>query len=136
MPGRVLLGGAGLGLMAYAAYGLVTDVGTEPVRQVAFLLGLVIAHDFVLIPAAIAVGLVAVRIVPWWARAATQGALITTLALTVVSIPLLVKGRGFADNPSLLPLDYRRGLLVAIGVTWVVAAAVAVWRRQRARRRP
>ncbi len=130
---RVVLGVAGLGLMAYAAFGLVTAAGAEPVRQALFMLALLVAHDFVLIPATVALGLVAVRMVPAWARAPTQTALIVTVTLVVVAIPLIVKGRGFADNPSLLPLDYRRGLLIAIGATWLVAATIALWTRHRRR---
>ena len=126
---RAILGVAGLGLMAYAAYGLV--VAGNPDRQGLFGVALLIGHEFILMPMAIAIGWVAVRVVPPWARAAAQGALVVTLALTIVSIPLIVRAGRTPDLLSLLPLDYRRGLLIAVGVTWVAAAAVAIVNRRR-----
>jgi hypothetical protein len=93
----------------------------------------VVAHDFVLIPLAVGIGWLASRLLPPWARGAANAALLITLALTVVAIPFLVKAGTFPDNPSLLPLNYRRGLLVAISVTWLVAAAVALAKRRRTR---
>jgi hypothetical protein len=134
-PTRILLGAAGLGLMAYALVGIVTGPGTDPVRQALFMVALVLGHEGILIPVALAFGWAAVRFVPAWARPAAQAALVVTLTLTVVALPFIVNAGRFPDNPSLLPLDYRRGLLVAIAVTWLVAAAAAVtvsrWRDHR-----
>ena len=129
----MLLGIAGTGLMAYAVFGMVTTNGQNLGRQLVFMLGAVVAHDFVVIPLAIVGGAVASRVVPGWARAPVHAALLTTLALTVVAIPFMVKSGTFPDNPSLLPLDYRRGLLIAVGVVWLVALTAALWRRPRRR---
>jgi hypothetical protein len=117
--------------MVFAGYGLVTSAGTGPGRQLVYMLAFVVAHDFVVLPVAIAVGFAVARIVPAWARPAAHAALLASLALTVVALPFLVKSGTFPDNPSLLPLDYRRGLLIAIGATWLVAAVVALVRRHR-----
>ena len=125
---RAVLGFAGLGLMAYAAYGLITAEG-DPARQVLFAAALLIGHEAVLMPLAIGVGWVALRVVPPWGRAAAQVALVVTLALTIITIPMLVLAGTFPDLPSLLPRDYRRGLLIAVGVTWLVAAIVAAVNR-------
>jgi hypothetical protein len=130
---RILLGVAGLGVLAYGAYGLVTAPGTHPGRQILFMAALVLGHEGLLMPMALAGGWVAVRVVPPWARPAAQGALVVSLALTVIAIPFIVNAGRFPDNPTLLPLNYRRGLLVAIGVTWLVAAAVAAGSWWRAR---
>jgi hypothetical protein len=127
-----MLGAAGLGLMAYAVVGIVTGPGTDPPHQALFMVALVLGHEGLLIPATLAVGWATARLVPAWARTATRAALVASLTLTVVAIPFIVNSGRFPDNPSLLPLDYRRGLLVAIGVTWLVAAAAAItaqWRR-------
>jgi hypothetical protein len=131
----VLLGVAGLGLIGYGAYGLVTAPGTDPGPQALAMLAFVLGHDLVLIPVATVGGLLALRVAPPWARAPAQAALLVTLALTVVAVPFLVKAGSFPENPSLLPLDYRRGLLIAAGVTWLVAAGVALGIRHRSRRR-
>jgi hypothetical protein len=131
---RAILGFAGLGLMAYAAYGLVTADGM-PTRQVLFAAALVVGHEGILMPLAIGVGWVALRVVPPWARAAAQVALVVTLALTIVAVPMIVLAGSFPDLPSLLPRDYRRGLLIAVGITWLVALASAVVNRRRSRLR-
>lgn len=132
---RAALGVAGLGLMAYATYGLVTAAGLNLAPLALFGAALVLGHEAILMPAAIAVGWVAVRVVPPWARPAAQVALVVTLALTVVAIPSIVLTGAFPDNPSLLPRDYRQGLLIAVGATWLIAAAAAAgtwWRWRRA----
>jgi hypothetical protein len=130
---RAVIGIAGLGLMAYAAYGLVAAQGL-PGRQVLAAAALVVGHEAILMPLAIGIGLVAVRVVPPWARAAAQVALVVTLALAIVAIPLLALAGTFPDLPSLLPRDYRRGLIVAVAAIWLVAAAFAVGSRRRHRR--
>jgi hypothetical protein len=132
-PSRAVLGVAGLGLMAYGAYGLVVDTGV-PGQQALVAAALVIGHEGIIMPTVIVVGLVAVRIVPRWARSAVQVALVVTLALVIVSIPLLAFAGASPDLPSLLPRDYRRGLLIAVAATWLIAAAVALGSRLRARR--
>jgi hypothetical protein len=130
---RAVLGVAGLGLMAYSAYGLVVDTGV-PGRQALVAAALIIGHEAIIMPTVIIIGLVAVRIVPRWARSAAQVALVVTLALIIISIPLLAFAGTFPDLPSLLPRDYWRGLLIAVGATWLLAAAVALTKRGRARR--
>jgi hypothetical protein len=127
---RVLLGVAGLGLMAYALVGIATGPGTDPLHQALFMAALVLGHEGILIPATLAFGWVTARFVPPWARTAARAALVVSLTLTAVAIPFIVESGRFPDNPSLLPLDYRRGLLVAIGVSWLVAGAVAIARRR------
>jgi hypothetical protein len=52
---------------------------------------------------------------------------------------MIVLAGTFPDNPSLLPRAYRWGLLIAVGFTWLAAAAWAAanrWRWRRADRRP
>jgi hypothetical protein len=130
-PTRVLLGVAGLGLMAYALVGIVTGPGSDPAHQALFMAALVLGHEGILIPASLAAGWATARFVPAWARTAARAALVVSLSLTVVAIPFIVNAGKFPDNPSLLPLDYRRGLLMGIGVTWLVAAIAVVATRSR-----
>ena len=127
---RILLGVAGLGLMSYALVGIVIGPGTDPAHQALFMAALVLGHEGILIPATLAFGWATARFVPAWARPAARAALVVSLTLTVVAIPFIVESGRFPDNPSLLPLDYWRGLLVAIGVSWLVAAVVAIARRR------
>jgi hypothetical protein len=130
---RLLLGIAGTGLMAYAIVGTLTDPLAHPVEQFGALLVLVLLHDGLVVPVALVAGWLTVRCLPAWARGPVQGGLLAAAALTVVAIPFLVNADRHPDNPSLLPLDYRQGLAIAIGACWLVAAAVtwARWRRRR-----
>jgi hypothetical protein len=123
---RRVLVTAGVGLMAYALFGAVTDPATEPLGQLAFLAAVVVAHDAVLVPLTIAVGVLIGRFVPLQARRSVRVAAICSLALTLMALPFVL-GRGRrADDPSALPLDYGRGLLILLGIIWAAAVTVTV----------
>jgi hypothetical protein len=52
-------------------------------------------------------------------------ALVVSLAVIIVSFPLVL-GRGrVTDNPSVLPLHYGRGLLEIYATIWATVAAAA-----------
>jgi hypothetical protein len=120
-------------VMAYAVLGAITDADVR-IGALFFLAGSLVAHDALLLPATIGVGVLIGRIVPRGVRALVRAALVVCLAVSVVAFPLVL-GRGrVADNPSLLPLPYGRGLLEIYAVIWgAVAVAVVVRRRIRAR---
>lgn len=124
-------------VMTYAVIGALTDADVKAGALV-FLAGVLIAHDAVLLPLTIGVGALIGRFVPLRSRVLVRAALLISLAVTVVALPLVL-GRGrAADNPSLLPLPYGRGLLEIYGVVWAaagLAAAVRALRDRRARRR-
>jgi hypothetical protein len=132
---RALLGAAGVGVLSYGGYGLVTAPGADPWHQLRFMAALVLGHEGLLMPLVLASGWAAVRLVPAWARPAAQAAMVASLALTIIAIPFILNAGRFPDNPTVLPLDYPRGLLAAIGVTWLAATVVAVTSWWRANRR-
>lgn len=113
-------------IMAYAVLGAVTDADVK-IGALFFLVGALVAHDLVLLPVTIGVGVLIGRVVPRRVRGLVRAGLVVSLAVTVVAFPLVL-GRGrLADNASLLPLHYGRGLLEIYGVIWgAVAVAVAV----------
>jgi hypothetical protein len=118
--------------MTYAVLGALTDADVKGGALV-FLAGVLIAHDGVFVPITIAVGALAGRFVPLRLRAFVASALVASLAVTVVALPAVL-GRGrAADNPSLLPLHYGRGLLGIYAVIWAAAAAAAALRTRRLR---
>lgn len=128
---RILVALGALG-MTYALLGAFTDRDVKG-GTLLFLIGVLVAHDGLLLPLTIGVGAVVGRFVPLRLRGFAGSALVASLAVTIVAFPLVL-GRGrIADNPSLLPLHYGRGLLEAYAVIWVTAAVAAV---VRARRRP
>jgi hypothetical protein len=122
--------------MTYAAIGALADTDVNGGALV-FLIGVLIAHDGLLLPATIAIGAFAGLLAPLRLRGFVRSALIISLAVTIVAFPLVL-GRGrAADNPSLLPLHYGRGLLEIYAIIWVGAAVAAGIRGRRDRgRRP
>jgi hypothetical protein len=123
---RLALGAAGVAALAWGAWGTVTDPGTHLRGQLAFAATVLIGHDGVVLPAAIAVGAVLSARAPAWLRGPVQGGLFASAVLTFVALPFVVGTGTSPDNPSALPLDYGRGLLVTLGVVWAATAAVAV----------
>ena len=121
-------------VMGYAVLGAVTDPDLKPGGVVLFLAAVLVAHDAVLLPLTIAVGALSARHLPSWARLSMRTAATVSLAVGVVALPLVL-GRGrAADNPSVLPLAYGRGLLLLLAFIWataVVSMALARHRRKR-----
>ena len=121
-------------VMAYAVIGALGDPDVKA-GVLLFLAGVLVAHDGVLLPLTIGAGVLVGRFAPARLRTAVRAALVISLAVTIVAFPLVL-GRGrAADNPSLLPLHYGRGLLEIYGLIWATTAAVVVTRSWRERRR-
>jgi hypothetical protein len=123
----------GIAIMGFGVYGLFENSArTHPGQWVRWFVGAAIAHDFVLAPTVAIVGVVAARQGPSRYRAIVQGALLASGIVVLTAYPF-VRGYGRRpDNPSVLPNNYVIGLLVVLGVIWVVAGALA-WRAQRRR---
>jgi hypothetical protein len=118
--------GIGALTMAYAVSGALTDADLRAGALV-FLIAVLAVHDGVLLPLTIAVGILTGRVVRTGGRAVVRAGLIASLGVTVVALPLVL-GRGrAADNPSVLPLHYGRGLLVVYALIWLAVAARAGW---------
>jgi hypothetical protein len=130
---RYALGLVGVAVVGYAAVGAVSDPGVNLVGVVGFLGAVLIGHDLFLLPIATAVGVLLVRVVPAWARAWVQAGLVLSAILTVIAIPLLLGVGRVADDPSRLPLDYPRGLLIVLSAIWVTVLGGAGWSYRRSR---
>ena len=126
---RVLIA-CGAVVMGYAVSGALTDPDVK-FGALVFLVAVLVLHDGLLLPLSIGAGALIGRIIPARLRTPVRAAAVISLALTVVALPLVL-GRGrVADNPSILPLDYGRGLLIAYGIIWVTTAVLALLRRWR-----
>jgi hypothetical protein len=101
---------------------------------VLFLAAVLVAHDAVLLPVTIAAGALLARFAPRWILPSIRVAAIMSLAVGVVALPLVLGFGRAADNPSILPLAYGRGLLLILVLTWVVVLAPAVLTRLRSSR--
>jgi hypothetical protein len=138
--GRLLLGGVGLGLGAFGAAGLVDDARLgHPLAVLGWLAAVLVAHDGLLLPAIVAVGAGLGRVLPPGPRGIVRGGLGIAAVTALVTAPLLVR-KGVIRNPSMLPLDYARNLLLILlavaGATAALAAVHAVTRTRRGRRGP
>ena len=128
------LAGIGLAVMGYGVYGLLENSDrTQPTQWVRWFLGAAIAHDFVVAPIVIGVGVVMSRLLRGPQRGPLQGALIASGILILTTYPF-VRGYGrTASNPTILPNNYARGLLVVLGAVWIIAV-VFLWARWRSGR--
>lgn len=114
---------AGILVMGYALVGVLTS---NPLAVLIFLAGVLIGHDFVLMPAVIGVGALIGRFVPARSRAVVRVAALCSLAVTVVALPLVLGYGRTPDNPSALPRDYGWGLVIVLGAIWLGALAVMI----------
>ncbi len=121
-------------VMGYAGLGALRDADVDLFGVSLFLVGVLVLHDAVLLPVAIGVGALIGRIPPAAARPVIRAAAIISLTVVVVALPLVLGFGRAADNPSVLPLSYGRGLLEILGLVWASAAVVAGLRVLRHRR--
>jgi hypothetical protein len=131
---RVALAALGLAAAGYALIGAAGDRDIMPVRHTGFLVTVLVVNDGVLLPAVIAVGVLAHRLVPPPCRGTVQAALLASGTLTLVALPLVLGYGRIADNPSALPRDYGHGLLTVLAIVWLTAAVALATRARRRRR--
>jgi hypothetical protein len=127
---RVVTGALGVALMAVGGALLLSGGQLKDVAL--WLAGAVVLHDGIVAPLVLAVGLLLAS-VP--ARGTVRGALVVAGCLTAIALPALL-APGTPRNPSVLPLDYVRNLLLALGAVAVVTGILLAARRLRRRRVP
>jgi FtsH-binding integral membrane protein len=129
---RVLVGLAGVAAMGWGLW-LVRDDGFERWRsQVVWFVGGVLAHDAILAPVVVVVGVVAARILRPTIRPAIAFGFIVWATVTVAVANVLLPIGGRPDNPSLMDRPY---VLAWVAFTAVVVALVSTYVLV-ARRRP
>ncbi|MBX6384504.1 MAG: hypothetical protein IRZ07_16280 [Microbispora sp.] len=130
---RLLGYGLGGGLIATGFAGLIADARhTDPLGWALWFGGVIAAHDAVLVPLVLLTGVAVGRL----RRPSPVRAGLTIAALlSFVALPMVAGIGRRADNPSLLPLDYGRNLLVVLSLIALGTALTAIAGRLRARRR-
>ena len=104
---------------------------THPIVVVRWVVGLAVAHDLLLVPFVLVIGVAVRRFPPVALRPFLAGGLLVSGAVTLVAWPF-VRGYGRrADNPSILPRNYAHGLALTLVAVWLTTALVALvaWRR-------
>lgn len=133
---RVLLVAAGAAVMAFGVVGfLLHPDDTGPVASWVVLVAFAVGHDALFAPAVLVVAALVGRVVPGRAVPVVRGALLVSGALALVALPFVL---GLGDDPaepSALPLDYGRNLLVSLAVVWALAVLALVVTLRRGPRR-
>ncbi|MBF8188509.1 hypothetical protein ITP53_22840 [Nonomuraea sp. K274] len=119
-----VMGGA---LVALGFTGLVLD--SDPAGWAWWFAGVLVAHDAILVPAVLLAGLVASRM-----GTAARAAMIVGSTVTLATLPTVLALGRRADNPSILPLDYGRNLLLFLAAIGL-ATLVSRWAGNRPHRR-
>jgi hypothetical protein len=120
--------GAALVLLGFA--GLVKE--SDPIGWAVWFGGAAVAHDAILAPLVLLAG-VALRRTRWAVRAAA----IVAGTVTLATLPTVLALGRRADNPSILPLDYGRNLLLVLAALVLAALLPRLWELvARLRRRP
>lgn len=117
---------AGWALMAFGIRGLLHEhLATNPTGFGRLLVGAALVHDLLVAPLIFGVGLLVGRLVPASVRSVVQGGLICSGLVTLYAFPF-VRGYGRAPtNPSALPGNYGRGLVVVLLAIWAVTGVLA-----------
>ena len=120
---------AGVGWAAIA-WGLLNvfrhSLDTRPANLARFVVGGALLHDLLIAPVVVLVGVLVARAVPARARGPVQAALAVTAIVSLFAWPL-VRAYGLAaNNPTSLPHNYGRNLLVVLALVWLTAGAAVL----------
>ncbi len=119
----------GWAVIGWGVVGIVSNsLDTRPANLAKFVVGGALLHDLIVAPVAILAGVMVVRAVPRRVRGPVQAALVVSAIVALFSWPL-VRAYGLAaNNPTSLPHNYGRNLLVVLGLVWAVAAGAIALR--------
>jgi hypothetical protein len=113
----------GLAAVGYGASGLLT-ADVPLVAWATWFVGSALLHDLLLAPVWIGLGWGAARVLPRAARPAAVVGGVVAGVLALVAFPFVLGYGADADNPSFLPHDVGRNLLLIVVAVLVVTA---VW---------
>ena len=134
---RIILAAAGLLLVAFGVFRLLTEIPTGSlIRLGIWLLAALIIHDAVISPAVAGVGWTLRRHVPDRGRRYLQWALIMIVVVTVIALPMIFLRDSQPPVKALLLRDYAANRTLLIGLIAGVTAmsyAVRVFRDRRQR---
>lgn len=128
MKTRLLLGALGLAAMGVGLSVLLTDPFIhQPLYVLEWLAGAVVLHDGVLVPVVLGLGAL---LRP---RGAARAGLLAGACVTAVALPVLFAPR--TANPTVLPLDYPRDVLIVLAAIATLTALASGWTALRSRHR-
>ena len=125
-PWRWPLYAAGTAMIGWGVWGQLYGADTKPVRVAMLWLVAALAHDLVLAPLLVALGWLGRRALPGRVRGSVQAGFLVAGVLVLLAVPALGRFGAKADNPSVLPRDYPRGLLIALALVLLGTVVHAV----------
>ena len=132
--GRLGFGALGVGALVYGAW-LVWELGSgQWLSLVTWLAAGVIAHDLLLAPFVVVLGVIASRVLPAYARAPVAVGVILWGGLTLFAIPFLGRFGAEASNPTLLDRPYLVSWTAGTAVVAGAVVAASLLRRRPSRR--
>jgi predicted neutral ceramidase superfamily lipid hydrolase len=114
--------------MAYAVYLALRSPDFHPLGEIPFLAVVLIAHDGLLLPAAIVLAAALGRFVPQTYRGVIYLALFSSLVVSLFALPFALGHGRRTDTPSALPLNYSLGLLICLALIWAAAISTLLVR--------
>lgn len=122
-------------IFAVGLYGLLANAQqTRPGNMLRWVAGSLVAHDAILAPAVLVAGFLLSRLVPAAIRGGLQATLAVCGAVALMSVPVLKAVGRQPDNPSLLPHDYGKNLVIVLGVILAAGTLLTFARAARTRR--
>lgn len=131
--GRLFWSTAAVGglVVLYGVRGVLHDAGaTHPAALARWFIGAGVLHDAVWVPV-LAVGAWLTAWLPASARNPMRVGLAVTAVAAIVTWPFVQGWGRRATNPSALPLDYGRNLVLVVVVVWFAVIAVIAARVRR-----
>ena len=125
MRTRVALGALGVVVGLYGGW-LVLSRGHDLLNLGLWLAAGVVLLDGVLALVVLAVGTVAVRLLPRPAKAPAVVGFVVLGSVTLLAVPVLGRFGARSDNPTLLDRDYTVGWLVLAGLVLVAIVAASL----------
>jgi hypothetical protein len=121
---RIILALAGILLLLFGVFRLVTEIPTRSVLLLAvWLLAALIIHDGVLSPVVVSIGWLLRRFVQDRARRYLQAALIMSALVSVIAIPMIFLRGSQPAVKALLLRNYGANLTLLIGIIGAVTLA-------------
>jgi hypothetical protein len=127
-----VLAAAGWGLIGWGVRNAALhQVDTRPGQLARFFFWGVVAHDLILSPLVLAVGVALARLLPGRARGVVQVALLVSGCATLFAWPEVRDYARVLHNPTSLPRNYTANLLIVLAAAWAVTGVVALAQSRR-----
>lgn len=128
---RVLLVAAGIAAIGFGLWHW-RDIDPEKLTStLVWMAGVVVAHDLVLAPLVVALGVVAARLVPQRWRTPLAVGFVLWGTLTLIALPVLSGMGERPDNPTLLDRPYATAWWAGTALVVLCVLAYGLLRRER-----